>query len=75
MKITPIWVTAIFMLWLCIWFIIWIIPDSSEIQQAELQAKCENLYFQPNATELMELYNCDIEAVESEIKRVQEWKY
>lgn len=36
---------------------------------------CENLYFQPNSLEKMLQYECDIEAVDTEVARVKSGRY
>lgn len=36
---------------------------------------CENLYFQPDALEKMQQYDCDIYSVTSEVERVKSGKY
>ena len=36
---------------------------------------CQNLYWQPNALEKMEKYDCDVQSIASEIERVNSGRY
>ncbi len=44
---------------------------SGDISHANL---CENLYFQPNAQEKMQQFQCDIQEVSDSIYKVTSWK-
>jgi len=49
--------------------------DSYGNEVSANDAYCQNLYWQPNATEKMIEFACDIEATESEISRVRSGRY